>query len=80
MLQQNGLIKIHHNGIPITFDDLEVELLDRVEHSSYYKCKGFDSDGNIYIGVIEKCCGEYEGITDIELDFIESLANKKLKA
>ncbi len=66
MLQINGVIKTWHEGVAVTFDDLEVELLDRVEHSSYYKCTGFDADGNIYEGVIEKCCGEYESIEDIE--------------
>ena len=56
-----------YNGKQVNFDDLEVELLDRVEASTYYKCTGFDADGNIYEGVIEKCCGEYESIEDIEM-------------
>jgi len=58
---------VENNGKQITFDDLEVELLDRVEASAFYKCTGFDECGNLYEGVIEKCCGEYEGIEDIEM-------------
>lgn len=56
------------NGTEITvhFDDLEVELLDRVEYSRFYKCTGFDANGNTYVGTVEKCCDEYEEITDIE--------------
>lgn len=50
----------------VTFDDLEVELLDRVEHSSYYLCTGYDNLGRQYNGTVERCCGEYEGIEDIE--------------
>lgn len=65
MIQRSGQITIYHEGQQIIFDDLEVELLDRVERSSYYKCTGFDNDGNVYLGVIEKCCGEYEDIADI---------------
>lgn len=50
----------------VTFDDLEVELLDRVEYSNFYLCTGFDKLGRQYEGTVERCCGEYEEITDIE--------------
>jgi hypothetical protein len=50
----------------VTFDGLQVELLDRCDHSAFYKCTGFDSLGRQYEASIEHCCDEYGDITDIE--------------
>lgn len=54
--------KITHSGVEITFDDLEFERLD-----DCFECRGEDKQGNIYSGLITKSCGEYGGITEIEL-------------
>ncbi len=53
--------------IEVTFDDLQVEILDRCDHSIFYKCTGYDKVGRIYEATAEFCCGEFEGITDIEM-------------
>jgi hypothetical protein len=62
--------KTYHNerGIDVLvhFDDLEYQKLEAVGHSIFYECRGFDVNGGEYSGVVEKCCGEYLGITDIE--------------
>ncbi|ASU34387.1 hypothetical protein [Mucilaginibacter xinganensis] len=58
----------NENGteILVHFDDLQVELLDRCDHSAFYKCTGYDANGTEYVGTAEFCCGEFEAITDIE--------------
>jgi len=55
------------NETTVTFDDLEVELLDKCDHSIFYKCTGYDSLGRQYEATVEKCCDEYLEITDIEM-------------
>lgn len=60
-------MKAMHEGIEIDFDDMEFQKLDSVDHSTFYECRGEDKDGNLYSGTVEKCCREYDHITDIEL-------------
>jgi hypothetical protein len=54
--------KVKFNGVEITFDDLEFQRLTEA-----FECRGEDSKGNFYSGIITKSCGEYGDITDIEL-------------
>lgn len=61
------MYQIGEGEIEITFDDLQYQKVDAVDHSTYFECRGSDADGNIYSGVIEYCCGEYGEITDIEM-------------
>ena len=70
------MYQIGEDEIEITFDDLQYQKVDAVDHSTYFECRGFDSEGNIYSGVIEYCCGEYGEITDIEC--IEDVVCKKM--
>jgi len=60
-------MKTTHEGIEIDFDDMEFRKLDSVDHSTFYECRGEDKDGNLYSGTVEKCCGEYDSIQDIDL-------------
>ncbi len=63
----NSIMKtINHKGIEVTFDDLQVQKIDSVEHSVFYKCTGYDNLGRQYEGTAEFCCDELEGITDVE--------------
>lgn len=57
---------IYHNGIQVNFDDLQVELIDRVEHSCFYKATGYDAMGRQYEATSEFCCGDFEAVSDIE--------------
>jgi hypothetical protein len=62
--------EIYSNGtteVEVVFDDLHGELIDSVDHSVFYGIKGYGRDGNEYSATSEFCCGEFEGITDIEL-------------
>lgn len=61
------ILKADYNGKEITFDDLEYQFMDRVEHSTFFECRGYDERGNVYAGSVERCCDEYEPVTDIEL-------------
>lgn len=54
-------------GLKVTFDDLQVQELDKVDRSVFYKCTGFDELGRQYEGVCEYCCDDLEGITDIQM-------------
>lgn len=51
----------------VHFEDLKGEVIDAVDHSTFYGITGFDANGNKYSATSEYCCGEFEGITDIEL-------------
>ena len=51
----------------VHFDDLKGEIIDSVDHSTFYGITGFDANGNQYSATSEYCCGEFEGITGIEL-------------
>jgi len=51
----------------VTFDDLQVQEVDRIEHTVFYTCTGYDELGRIYTGVSEFTCDEFEGIMDIEM-------------
>lgn len=62
--------KVNHNGIEITFDDMMFKMLD-----DCYECRGYDKDGNVYSGLVEKSGDEYGNVTDIEL-VVELKANK----
>lgn len=52
--------------VEITFDDLQTECVDRVDHDSTWIATGFDSDGNKYSACALFSCGELIGIEDIE--------------
>ena len=53
--------------VEVIFDDLQGEVIDGVDHSTFYGIKGYGRDGNEYSATSEYCCGEFECITDIEL-------------
>lgn len=50
----------------VVWDDLQIEAIDAIERSVFYKCSGYDSLGRQYVGVSEFCCDELEGVQDIE--------------
>lgn len=50
----------------VFWDDLQIEVVDSIERSIFYKCSGYDSLGRQYTGVAEFCCDELEGISDVE--------------
>lgn len=52
--------------IQVHFDDLHGEIIDSVDHSVFFGIEGFDANGTKYSATSEFCCGEFEGITDIE--------------
>lgn len=56
----------HGVEIRVHFDDIQGEVIDRVDHSVFYAITGFDANGNEYTATSEFCCGEFEAITDIE--------------
>lgn len=55
------------NETEVTFDDLQYQVMDSVDHSTFYECRGYDNLGRQYSGSVEYCCGEFEDITDIEM-------------
>lgn len=71
------MVIVTHNNKEITFDDMEYQYLDSVDHSATYECRGYDKRGNIYSGIVEKCCDEYGDIEDIELVSHAFIAEKK---
>lgn len=52
--------------VQVNFDHLQGEIIDSVDHSVFYGITGYDANGNEYSATSEFCCGEFEGITDIE--------------
>lgn len=54
------------NQTEITFDDIMGQEIDRVDRSVFYVIHGEDSLGRQYSATSEFCCGEFEGITEIE--------------
>lgn len=50
----------------VFWDDLQIEVVDSVERSVFYKCSGYDNLGRQYTGVSEFCCDEFEGVEDVE--------------
>lgn len=61
--------EIYYNGeseIKVHFDDLQGEVIDSVDHSVFYGITGVDDNGNEYSATSQFCCGEFEGIEDIE--------------
>jgi len=60
---------INENGVEIQvhFDDLQYQLLERVDcYDASYECRGFDDNGNEYSGIANISCGECVNIEDIE--------------
>lgn len=74
---QKAIYKHDEGEVEVTFDDMEYQFLSREDHSSFYECRGYDAEGNIYSGIVEKCCDEYEPIEDIE--FVEPHNFKQMK-
>ncbi len=66
--------KVNHNGKEITFDDLEYQSLDGVDHTVIYECRGYDERGNTYTGIIDKTCDKYG-----DIEFIEVLLHARIK-
>lgn len=50
----------------VHFDDLQYQLLDVVDHTAEYECRGYDANGQDYSGIAIFTCGELEEIVDIE--------------
>lgn len=61
----------------VTFDDMEYQYIESVDHSIIYECRGYDAEGNIYSGIVDKTCDEYGSIEDIQL--VESHNHKSMK-
>lgn len=51
--------------IEVVFDELQYQVIDKVDHSIYYECRGMDKDGNEYSGSAEYCCDELQQIEEI---------------
>jgi hypothetical protein len=58
---------VFFNGKKVYFDNLQIQEIDRVDHSIFYTCTGYDDLGRQYEGTAEYCCDEFEAITDIEM-------------
>lgn len=65
-MQTETYINENGNEIQVHFNDLQGEIIDAVDHSTFYAIEGFDANGNKYSATSEYCCGEFECITDIE--------------
>jgi|SRR5215217_3218314 len=50
----------------VFWDDLQIDRIESIERSVFYKCTGYDALGREYEGISEYCCGEFEGITEVE--------------
>jgi hypothetical protein len=57
----------NENGVTVWIDWHLGEIIDKVDHSVFYAATGFDAEQKEYSGTAEYCCGEFEGIEDIEL-------------
>jgi len=61
------MFQIDEGEVEVTFDEPQYQKMDAVDHSTFFECRGFDADGNIYAGTAEYCQGELAEITDIEM-------------
>lgn len=50
----------------VHWDDLQVQPIEYIDRSVFYKCTGYDDLGRQYYGISEFCCGEFEEISEVE--------------